>query len=131
MRMKWLSLLAVLALVLAACGYSSSGDDDTTTAATAESEDPAVVHGQKLYDANCAACHGPNAEGVENLGTMLVDNAFIQSTTDEELVAFIIQGRAADDPDNVSGIPMPARGNNPDLTDEDIADIVAFLRTLQ
>ena len=46
-------------------------------------------------------------------------------------VDFIKEGRARDAQDNETGIAMPPYGGNPRLTDEDLADIVLFLRTLQ
>ena len=40
-------------------------------------------------------------------------------------------GRPAGDPLNDTGVDMPPRGGNPSLSDEDLAHIVAYLRTLQ
>ena len=37
---------------------------------------------------------------------------------------------AADDPENRSGLAMPAWGGNPALSEENLLDVVAFLRTL-
>lgn len=79
----------------------------------------------------CAGCHGLGGEGVKGLGKPLVDSAFVAGRTDAELVAFIKQGRALDDPANTSGIAMPPKGGNPALSDGDLLDIVAFIRTLQ
>jgi len=60
----------------------------------------------------------------------LQDNEFIQTHSDGELVAYIIAGRAADAPDNRSGLVMPAWGGNSSLDEEQLYGIVAFLRTL-
>lgn len=91
--------------------------------------DPAA-HGEELFTATCAACHGADATGVSGLGPSLVNNEFANGLSDAELAAFIIQGRAADNPDNQTGIAMPARGGNPSLSDADVDDIVAYLRSL-
>ncbi|PJF40777.1 MAG: hypothetical protein CUN55_12335, partial [Phototrophicales bacterium] len=50
---------------------------------------------------------------------------------DVAIVEMIINGRGVDDPMNTSGITMPAKGGNPNLTEEDIHNIVAYLRTLE
>ncbi|NQZ94995.1 MAG: cytochrome c, partial [Myxococcales bacterium] len=55
---------------------------------------------------------------------------FVAESSDAELVAFIIRGRAIDDPMNTTGVPMPAKGANPTLTDAEIQRIVDFIRSL-
>lgn len=87
--------------------------------------------GQELFTATCAACHGPAGEGIQGLGKNMTTNEFIASLTDEELVEFIKVGRDPSDPLNTTGIGMPAKGGNPALTDEDLYDIVAFIRNIQ
>ena len=87
--------------------------------------------GRDLFMANCAACHGVDSRGVPGLGENLVGDDFVMESTDAELVAFIIKGRAANDPLSETGVPMPARGGNPNLTDEQVALIVQYVRALQ
>lgn len=101
----------VLALTLAACGEPT----------------PAEM-GRVDYLRTCAMCHGAQGQGLGNTGNSLVDNAFVRGRSDDELVAFIKRGRAPGDPDNRSGMPMPPRGGDPRLTDEDLRHIVRFLR---
>ena len=50
--------------------------------------------------------------------------------TDVELVSFIIEGRPASHELNTTGVDMLPRGGNADFTDQDLFDIVAYLRTL-
>ena len=118
--------LAVLAFALAGCGGGSGAPPRVGPNAS-----PEVVLGQELVDQSCTACHGKDYTGVSGLGTSFVDNAYIQDHTDAEVVAFIKEGRLNDAPDNVTGIAMPPYGGNPRLTDDDLAAIAAFLRTLQ
>ncbi len=120
----------MVALVLAACGGSGTPPRDASPDGSPDAS-PDVVHGQELVDQSCTACHGRSYEGVSGLGTAFVDNVFIQDHTDAEMVAFIKEGRPGDAPDNGAGVAMPPYGGNPRLTDSDLADIVAFLRTLQ
>lgn len=42
----------------------------------------------------------------------------------------IIAGRASDHPDNMSGIAMPARGGNPSLGDNDLLNVIHYVRSL-
>lgn len=123
-------LLAVLALVAAACGGSDDGASTETTAGSGGGSGN-VAAGETLYQGTCATCHGPDAEGIEGLGKDLHDNAFIQSNTDDQMVAFLKVGRPASDPLNTTGVDMPPKGGNPSLSDTDLLDIVAFLNSLQ
>ncbi|MDX1467936.1 MAG: c-type cytochrome [Acidimicrobiia bacterium] len=107
-----------------------AGDGSPPAEGEGPAQGPDAVRGQELFTQTCAACHGPNAEGVDGLGPALVDNSFVAGLSDEDLIGFLISGRAIDDPDNTTGIAMPARGGNPTLSDDDLADIAAFLRDI-
>ena len=119
--------LAVLASVAVGCdsGAEPPPRDPGGGAPTA------VAHGEELTSQSCSSCHGQDFNGVSGLGTSFYDNTFIRNHTDDQLVAFIKEGRANDAPDNESGIAMPPYGGTTRLTDDDLSDIVAFLRTLQ
>lgn len=113
-------------------------DDDTSSereVSPDETEEPAERtadsdHGEEIFQSLCAACHGADATGIQGLGKNLTTSEFAAGLSDEELVAFIIDGRPASDPDNTTGVDMPPRGGNPSLTDEDLADVVVYIRTL-
>lgn len=89
-----------------------------------------VADGQRLFMANCGLCHGQSAEGKPKLGSGLRNNEFVDSLSDDDLVAFLQEGRRADHPLNEKGVDMPPRGGNPGLTDDDLRRIVAYLRSL-
>ena len=89
--------------------------------------DPAA--GQALF-ASCAACHGPTGEGIPGLGKDLTNSEFVSGKTDGELISFIKVGRDPSDPLNTTGIAMPPKGGNPALSDEDLFNIVAYLRSI-
>ncbi|NPV65900.1 MAG: cytochrome c [Anaerolineae bacterium] len=91
----------------------------------------AVAAGEAAYASLCTACHGPDARGLPNLGKDLVDSEFVRSQSDRELQQFIIMGRPIWDPANTTGVDMPPRGGNPALSNEDILNIIAYLRSLQ
>lgn len=85
------------------------------------------IDGAALYAEACAACHGPDREGVAGLGNALAGSEFVAEQSDAELLAFIRAGRAADDPANASGLIMPPSGGRPDLSDAEILAIIEFL----
>jgi mono/diheme cytochrome c family protein len=89
-----------------------------------------AAKGQQLFVSTCAACHGPNGEGVKGLGKDLITSEFTKGLADDELMAFIKRGRDMSDPLNTTGIAMPPKGGNPALQDEQIVDIIAFLRSI-
>jgi disulfide bond formation protein DsbB len=119
-------LTGALALGLAAC---SGGASSAATAAPAGSTGDAAK-GQTLFIGTCSACHGPDATGVVGLGKNLTTSTFVAERTDAEMIAFIQTGRPASDPLNTTGVDMPPRGGNPALTDANLADIIAFLRSI-
>lgn len=131
MRNGLIGLLVVLALVSAACS-ESTGTQATTTAPGSDATSAVgdAAHGEALYNGSCVACHGPDGTGVDGLGKAWVGSEFINTSTDDELVEFLKVGRPADHPDNTTGIAMLPRGGNPSLTDEDLLDLVAYMRTL-
>lgn len=132
---KKLLLLPVILLLLAACGGSGgtaepaaqSPGSDTETAAVSAG-DPAA--GERLYMQSCSACHGPDALGIPSLGRSMVGTEFFASHNDQEILEFVKQGRPATHPDNEAGVDMPPKGGNPALTDAQILDIIAYLRSL-
>lgn len=134
---KIATLVAVVALVAAACG-GASAPEGATTQAPSQTTAPSggggggdVANGEKLFQGTCAACHGADAKGIQGLGKPLANSQFVQGLSDDDLVAFIKAGRPASDPENTTGVGMPPKGGNPSLSDDDLLDIVAFLRTLQ
>ncbi len=124
-----IGLLVVLALVSTACS-ESTGTPDTTTTTEAPPASGDSANGEALYNGSCVACHGPNGQGIEGLGKPWVGSEFINSSSDTEMVAFLQVGRPSDDPLNTTGIAMLPRGGNTSLTDAELLDLVAYMRTL-
>ena len=110
-------ILTVFVLGLTACG----GGSDPISA----------DRGEEIFMGLCSACHGPEGTGILGLGKDLTTSEFVGEMSDSEFVDFIIEGRPATHEDNTTGVDMPPRGGNPDLSDDDLASIVAFVRTLQ
>ncbi len=130
-----LILMVFLALFLVACG---GGDDGGDSGAAGEPADQTAslpegdaAAGEGMFQATCSACHGPDAKGLPNLGKDMTTSEFIKGSSDAELLAFIKVGRSVSDPANTTNVDMPPKGGNPALSDEDLADIVAYMRTLE
>lgn len=90
-----------------------------------------IASGTKLYARTCIACHGPGGQGIKGNGKVLARNDFVKGLDDDQLLAFIKRGRDPGDPRNTTGVAMPPKGGNPALKDDDLLDIIAFVRTLQ
>jgi mono/diheme cytochrome c family protein len=132
-------LLGLASLLLVACG----GDEEPTATpapppAAAQPAEPTAAPvaqgnaetGKTIFASTCAACHGPSGQGVQGLGKDMTHSEFIAGLSDEELIAFIKQGRPISDPLNTTGVDMPPKGGNPALSDEQLRDIVAYIRSI-
>mgnify|MGYP000922347963 CR=1 FL=1 len=127
-----LMALMVLVLALAACGgggeTASGGGEVVAEVSPTPSGDP--VAGKQQFDMVCIACHGPGGAGIEGLGKPFTTSEFLLTVDDQELLQFIKTGRPISDPANTTGVDMPPKGGNPALTDEQLLDIIAYIRTL-
>ena len=92
-RTIFTSLLLILIFTVAACGGSKEPTPTPVPPTATPEPAPAVVGdaavGEKVYQATCIACHGPDAKGVANLGKSLhpSDSDFVSTRTDDELVS--------------------------------------------
>jgi putative heme-binding domain-containing protein len=100
----WSLRFVLLALLAgAACAQSGYSPADIQT-------------GKQLYGVNCSNCHGPNGDFVS--GVDLGHGTFRRASTDNELVAIMVQG--------IQGTPMPPAN----LSDQQAHQIAAYLRSL-
>lgn len=75
-----------------------------------------IAAGKQLYTVNCTNCHGPSGDGVS--GVDLGHGKFRRASTDDEVVAIMIQG--------IRDTPMPPAN----LSEEQAHQVVAYLRSL-
>lgn len=138
------ALLVTLALVVTACGGGGAEKNpgepagaSSGAASGAPGTDPGPAlgdagKGQTTYEASCAACHGMDAYGLPGIGKDLANPSdWMKQQSDAQLAQMIKQGRPVSDPENSTGVDMPPKGGNPALSDDDINDIIAYLRQLQ
>jgi len=75
-----------------------------------------IQTGKQLYGVNCSNCHGPKGDFVS--GVDLGHGTFRRATTDNEIVAIMVQG--------IQGTPMPPAN----LSDQQAHQVVAYLRSM-
>lgn len=129
MNSRWIrGAVVVGSLFLAACGgtpddnASGTNGDNGSTDTSGGGGGGDSEEGQEKFNGTCASCHGQ--DGVNpTVGKDLKKNTFVGGLDDKGLVDFIIEGR------NDKG--MPSKGGNPAFTEDDLFDIVAYIRTLQ
>ena len=131
-------LLALLVITMVACGGGGgdSASDAGTSDETAAEEAPSVVAGdpvagEEKFNEVCIACHGAGGIGIDGLGKDMTSSEFIAGLSDEEMLAFVKIGRPISDSLNTTGVDMPPKGGNPALSDDQILDIIGYIRTLQ
>lgn len=89
-----------------------------------------VNRGKAWFALTCVTCHGPTGEGLNNLAPSLKESEFLKTADPVAINLLIRRGRPITDPFNKSGKPMPARGGDTSITDEKLADLVAFVMSL-
>ncbi len=118
------------AVAVAPGGVASTVTPVAATAPVAAAAAGDAEQGKALYATTCVACHGPNAEGVKGLGKDMTTSQFIADLSDADLLTFIKLGRGVDDPLNTTGVAMPPKGGNPAISDEQLTDIISFMRSI-
>ncbi len=124
-KVLWMLIVSLLMLALSARG---GGEPDAPPPEPKPSGDAA--HGEELF-VTCLACHGEGGVGIEGLGKDMTSSEFIQNQSEQELLDFIKIGRTTSDPENTTGVDMPPKGGNPALSDDDLLDIIAYIRSIQ
>ena len=79
--------------------------------------------GKKTYDGICIACHGSGIPGIPQLGDAAAWAPRIEQGKDT------LYGHAINGYTGASGMPMPAKGGNPSLDDDDVKAAVDYIIT--
>ncbi|MEK6256934.1 MAG: c-type cytochrome [Chloroflexota bacterium] len=80
---------------------------------------PSEEKGWAIFEANCSSCHADDGTG--RVGPNLHNNVYIQSLNDEDLINFILTGRA--------GTAMP--GFEGSMFEDDILNLIFLLQSWQ
>ena len=125
LKLSALVALAVPAL-LALTAITTLADSSPTPSSNLPG-DPAK--GATLYATNCQTCHGVNLEGGIGARLSPIDTSLKGVTNPLDfafLIDIITNGRVAQGGDPRS-TPMPAKGGNTKLTDQNVKDLAAFI----
>lgn len=88
------------------------------------------TRGLRFYKNICGACHGPGGDGIEGLAPPLRNSEYITASS-KRLALILLHGLKG--PINVNGKhyefngEMPGIANNPDMSDQDITDLMMYL----
>lgn len=139
---RW-ALGAAIVISLAACSKQGNGNagpkteiaPSATVSQNAAPAAPAATHndkasishaniakGKTVFEGTCAACHATGVAGAPKLGDKKAW-AHHLAKGDKVLLAHAEQGFTG------STGTMPARGGNPSLSNQDIADAIAYMKS--
>lgn len=99
--------------------------NDATTAALLAGTD--TSRGAQLYTENCVLCHRADGKGVARIFPALDDNSAVVANNAQSVIQVTLEGgRMAATPHDKMAFTMPGFKQ---LSDEDVKDIVNFVRT--
>ncbi len=67
--MLWSARVAALTVVTLAAGTPDSREPSAAWQLAVGAQSETLADGKRLYEANCATCHGPHAQGAVKAGT--------------------------------------------------------------
>ena len=82
------------------------------------------MKGKEIYSQTCVACHGANGKGtIPGVPDLTAADGRLNNP-DYVLLLNIVKGYQSEG----SLMAMPPKGGNPDLTEQDMADVLAYMR---
>ena len=101
--------------------FLQSSNYTVATASAGRNTDSTAISGEQIYKQTCVACHGTDGKGaipgVSDFKERL-------SKSDEILFQHVIEGFQSPG----SPMAMPPKGGNPNLTDQDIREVLSYIR---
>lgn len=138
MSRGWRRWLLAFTLGLAACGGQKAEDTASVSPASAPTLDAAqVARGHGIYQANCTACHGVDAEGAPKWATPGPDGLYPPPPHDDtghtwhhsdRVLYEIIRDGMGDPLRPTSPLRMPAWGDK--LSDAEIRALIEYFKSL-
>ena len=128
---SWLLAAPLLALFMGACSQDAAEPSATSDTAVHDAEvaganaDELMAKGQGVYNANCAACHQPNGQGLAGAFPPLAGSDFLKGDRKKVMSAALF---GLSGPITVNGVEyngvMPSLGH---LPDEDLAAALTYV----
>src|SRR5210317_1694406 len=128
---SWLLAAPLLALFMGACSQDAAEPSATSDTAVHDAEvaganaDELMAKGQGVYNANCAACHQPNGQGLAGAFPPLAGSDFLKGDRKKVMSAALF---GLSGPITVNGVDyngvMPSLGH---LPDEDLAAAITYV----
>ena len=109
-----------------AAGSDQAGTPRLLAQVTVPVLEGAALRGEAAFDGYCAACHGPNAAGLDGKGPPLVHKIYEPGHHGDDAIAVAAMNGARAHHWRFGDMP-PVAG----ITRAEIADIIAYIRTLQ
>lgn len=97
---------------------------DEDPAVDPSNPDPFFTAAQQRYELNCAGCHGSDGEGVPDRAEPLNESELLASGNGVGLLQLFL------DPNPEQGFVHPFRGGMPEMTDEELLQVIGYLYTL-
>ena len=86
------------------------------------------LRGATLYAQNCATCHGAGLEGGIGAALNPIDKLpGVANPLDPTFLIGIITNGRQPQPGDPKNAPMPAKGGNGNLTEQDVKDLAAYI----
>ncbi len=120
-----------LANALATTLTNKANNDQKSLVMSTHDQTDNRTRGFLLYNTYCGTCHGMDGKGLENLAPPLYQSEYVDGPS-ERLILIMLHGLQG--PITIHGeiyegaAVMPGIKQNPDITDEKINDILAYLK---
>lgn len=122
MNRSIVSQSALCALVVATLGTGQAFADHFHGASSAT---PDKAHGEKLYNTTCVACHGNNGKGsIPGVPDLRGQDSRLVQKDLEMLLHNVDAGYRSPG----SMLAMPPKGGNAKLSEQDLVDILNYMR---
>jgi len=112
-------------IAVIASRFLSGPADSSTVSVRVPTLSATALAGQQAFDANCAACHGPNGAGTDQ-GPPLVHDIYNPGHHSDQ--AFVVAAKRGTRAHHWNFGDMPPQ---PDVTDEELSTIIRYVRELQ
>ena len=95
-----------------------------------ENDDPQLVRGEYIAKTTCNECHGFDLRGQVDIDMAMPDLAILAAYSDADFRRLMKSGEAIGGRDNLRLMTMVAKDRFAYFTDDELADLLAYLRTL-